>query len=265
MKKLLILTLFLIFYFLFFIFDIVYATPTPTETKKSSLKKQATASSDMINELKERIASRVAQLKLVERRGIIGTVTDISNTQITLADSLDNTRFIDVDELTKFSSSSEKESFGISDIAKGGTISVLGLYNKQSQRILARFVEVVTLPRVLNGAVTSIDEDDFTVKIVLDTNEVYTIDIEKITKTLSHAKGVGLTRSGFSKIKQGQHVIVIGFPDRKEKNKLTASRFLLFPDVPKNPKINIPQNVLLPQDSAISSTDSSKKATPITR
>jgi hypothetical protein len=49
------------------------------------------------------IASRVAQLKLVEKRGIIGVVTNTTNTQITVTDSQNNTRFIDVDELTKFS------------------------------------------------------------------------------------------------------------------------------------------------------------------
>ena len=77
--------------------------------------------------------------KLVEKRGIIGTVTDSSDTQITVTDIAGNIRFVDVDELTKFYSSDSK-TFGISDIKNGMTIGVLGLYNKQSRRILAREV-----------------------------------------------------------------------------------------------------------------------------
>jgi len=111
------------------------ATPTPTT---ESLETQ-------INDLKDKIASRVAELKLVEKKGIIGTVTDSSDTQITLSDLSTNIRFVDVDELTKFSSSLSK-SFGISDVEKGQTLGVLGLYNKQSRRILAREVNVLSKP-----------------------------------------------------------------------------------------------------------------------
>src|SRR5690349_18838483 len=77
--------------------------------------------SQQINNLQERIATRVAQLKLVDHRGIIGTVTDVTQTQIALADIQGNTRFIDVDEITKFSNPSAKGTFGISDIKKGQT------------------------------------------------------------------------------------------------------------------------------------------------
>src|ERR1035437_9874018 len=71
-------------------------------------------SSSLLEKVANEIASKTAQLNLVEKRGIIGTVTDSSGTQITLSDLNGNIRFVDVDELTKFSSSSSK-SYGISD------------------------------------------------------------------------------------------------------------------------------------------------------
>ena len=91
---------------------------------------------DKINSLKDKIASRVAELKLVEKRGFYGAVIEISGTQLTVTDQKNATRFIDVDELTKFSSPSAKESFGISDITKGTKIAIIGLYNKQSKKEL---------------------------------------------------------------------------------------------------------------------------------
>lgn len=234
---------------------------TPTETQGTTIP----TDSNIINDLKERIASRVAELKLVERRGILGIVTEVKNTQITVSDAKGNTRFIDVDELTKFSSPSAKEdeSFGISDIKTGNKIGVLGLYNKQSKRILARFVDVVTIPSVINATVISADEDNFTVNIISDNKEIFTVDIEKITKTNSYTKAEGLEKSGFSEIEKEQHIVVVGFLDLKDKKRITASRFIVFPNVPKNPSIQIPKEIA--DDETVVSTGGGKKLTPLTR
>lgn len=248
MKKVICIILSLIAYHLLLITSANAATPTPTKN-------------EIISDLKERIASRVAQLKLVERRGIIGTVTESSDTQLTITDLKDATRFIDVDELTKFSSPSAKGSFGISDINKGTKIGALGLYNKQSRRLLARFIDVLVMPKVIHGAVTKLDNENFTLQAVSEKGDITTIDIENITKTLSYTKATGLIRSGFSKIKPGQRIIVIGFPDIKQKSRIIASRIIIFPELAKNPKIVIPQNI----EEIVPSTGSGKKITPIIR
>lgn len=251
MRKLIFVLVSLIAYHLLLITS-VHAVPTPTPAEK-----------EVISDLKDRIASRVAQLKLVERRGIIGTVTEASDTQLTITDVKDNMRFIDVDELTKFASPSAKGSFGISDITKGSKIGALGLYNKQSRRILARFVDVVVQPKVIHGAIASIDGENFTIKVVSQKGDTTTVDIENITKTLSYTKATGLIRSGFSKIQQGQRIIVIGFPAVKEKARVIASRIIIFPDTPKSPKIVIPDTTV--EEEILPSTGSGKKLTPITR
>ncbi len=201
-------------------------TPTPT----SSLDQQ-------INNLKDRIASRVAQLNLVEKKGFVGNVTDVEETQITITDRQGNTRFIDVDELTKFSSPSAKANFGISDITKGTTIGILGLYNKESRRTLARFVDVVTFPQIISGAVEAIDGGNFSISIVTPSEKEIPINIATTTKTYMYTKGNPLARSGFSKIKQGERIMVVGVPDVQNKNGILALRLLLFPDLPVNQKI----------------------------
>ena len=232
------------------------ATPTPVTTPTQGDIQQ-------IDDLKNRIASRVAQLNLVEKKGIIGTVTDATNTQITLNDVNGNIRFIDVDELTKFSNSNASgTSFGISDINRGMTLGVLGLYNKQSRRILARQVDVLTMPKIFIGVVSSIDSKNFNFYIVSEDNKQTFIDVETVTKTYSYSTGTALAIVGFSKIKVDESVIVIGFSDKNTPTHIIASRVLLFPDVPKNPKINyIP--ALNPGASIIPSTGSGRKLTPI--
>lgn len=253
MKK--IIWLFVISYSLFVITPMALAvTPTPT--------KDPNATPQQITDLQERIASRVAQLKLVDHRGIIGTVTDVTQTQITLSDVQGNTRFVDVDEITKFSNPTAKGTFGISDIQKGQTIGILGLYNKESRRLLARFVDALTLPQLFDGAVISIDKTNFSVDVVTADQRTFTVAIEDITKTSSYTTGGALVKSGFSKITTGQRITIVGFPDIKDNKKIIGSSVILFTDIPVNPKI---QSIKLQSSAPPASTGSGKKLTPLTQ
>lgn len=233
-----------------------FAAISPTPTPQVSQIEQ------QINNLKERIASRVAQLNLVAKKGWIGTVTDIQETQLTLTDLHGNTRIVDVDELTKFSGAdSKKTNFGISDITKGATVGVIGLYNKDSRHLLARWVDEFTLPNVYMGGVLSINTNDFTFTIATADVDSVNIDVENITKTTSYTKAGGVVKAGFSKLQVGQRVLVVGAPDIKNKNLIIATRIILFPDLPVNPKIPL----IKPDDTnPIPSTGSGKKLTPIT-
>ena len=233
MKKIVLFSLFIILYSLFFIHPSHAISPTQIP--------ETTSAETQINKLKDRIASRVAELKLVERRGIIGSVSGVSDTQITVLDSQNNNRFIDVDELTKFSSPSAKGSFGISDITKNNTLGILGLYNKQSRHLLARFVNIVILPKIIHGAVLSTDSDAFTVTIV-DANKKQTIvDVENTTRSQQYTKTDGLKKYGFSKIKERQRIFVVGFQESKDQGHFIASRIIIFPDIPVNPQISLPK------------------------
>lgn len=254
MKRLIITTLFTFFGLVVFSrIGFAATAPTPTATVSQS--------EEQINNLKDRIASRVAQLNLVEKRGIIGTVSDVSETQLTITDLKGNVRIIDVDELTKFSSPSAKSSFGISDITKGTTIGTIGLYNKDSKRLLARWIDVMTLPKVFSGGIVTLDTENYTFTIATADNQTVSIDVESITRTNSFTKTGGLVKSGFSKLTVGQRVMIVGFPSSKDPNLFVASRILLFPDLPVNPQITL----INPTDIAPVATGSGKKLQPLTK
>jgi len=232
---------------LFFILLIIL---TPLSVVKAQT---PTVNQDLLNE----IASKTAQLNLIEKRGIIGTVTDSSDTQITLADLNGNTRFIDVDELTKFNSSSTK-SYGISDVTKGSTIGVIGLFNKDSRRILARSVDQVTsLPKFIQGAIAAVDKTNFQTTVATLQNKKFVIDISDITKTYSYTSGDSdFVKSGFSKLAVGQNILVIGFPESTN-GLISGGRIIIFPNIPPQPGINIEQ--------VTPSTGSGIKLTPIVK
>ncbi len=213
----------------------IYAA-TPTAEPKATEAEKEEKLIEQINNLKEKVASKVAELRLVEKRGIIIVVKEVAGNKITGEDLGQKVRIIDVDELTKFSSPTAK-SFGISDIKEGMTISTIGLYNKQSKRILARFIDVANGPVFITGIVKSVDKANFTVTILSENDKSYTIDIENVTKTSTYTEDDNIKRSGFSRIETGSRVYVVGFSSKTEKNRITASRFIIFPELPGNPKI----------------------------
>src|SRR5260370_14888249 len=268
MKKIIIIVfVFLFISRLYFVAAISKSTtPSPASTSNVAAANAASPTigdtQNQIDNLKDRIASRVAKLNLVEKRGVIGKVTDASETQITLSDTDGNIKYIDVDEITKFTSPSSKGNFGILDITKGATIGVLGLYNKESRRILGRFVDVLNLHVNISGGISDIDKPNFNAYMITPTGDTILIDVEAPTKTYVYTPGTGLTRVGFSKITKGERVTVIGFIDAKDNKKLVASRIILFPSLPMNPKITLPLSpTSIPSPSAtIAPTTSTKKS-----
>lgn len=196
----------------------------------------STAASELekIQKLKEMVASRVAELNLVEKRGILGTVREISkNTQLTVEDNKGNLRIIDLDELTKFQGLSASKSFGISDLKPGDLISFIGLYNKDTKRLIARMVIATkTLPIQFEGIVTEKNKVDYTLEVTDEKGNRKVIDIGITTKTKSYSKDTDLIKSGFTKIETGQRIIVTGYYDLKDKNRIIADRIIHFVDLP---------------------------------
>lgn len=224
-----------------------YASEDPTSTPSATPTKKISKVESL---LKDKVASLVAKLDLVDKKGIIGTVDKIADTQITLTDLNGKTNFIDVDEITEFASPSAKESFGISDLTKGSKIAILGLYNKESRRTLARFIDIAILPKILRGAIVSVDEEEFTVDIIASDGNIYTGDVETTTKTSSYDPEDGISKLGFSKLEKDQRVIARGFPSKTDPKRLTLTRILVLPTVPKNPKL---EDISLPSKQSSSS------------
>lgn len=237
------------------------AKASPTGSTPSSNKVLGEKLDKQINDLKDKIASRVSELKLVEKRAIIGTVSEVSANKITMTDIAGKTRIIDVDEITKFSSVSQK-GFGLSDLKKGTRISALGIYNKQSKRILARFIEVTVTPKFVSGAIASIDKKNFQLMMMGEDQKSIKIDIVTTTKMYAYTKELGLTKTAFSKLEVGDRINVIGYPDKTDKSMIVASRLLDLIDLPKNPKIIVAEPTEV-ETTITPSTGNGKKLTPI--
>lgn len=288
---------FLVLYIIFFSQNtqLYAATPTPSHpspTSSSVIKKTVDTALDKaskaldsakkvvtdpvdaelekIQKIKEKIASKVAELKLVEKRGILGYAKDVSSVQI-IAEDVPNLptsekKLIDIDELTKFQDSAGSgKSFGISDIKPGDFLSFVGLYNKDTKRLLARVItKVQSIPFFTEGIVTEKNSSAYTLKIIDEKGNAKIISIESSTKTQLFQKGEDLTRSGFTKIVIGQRLFVAGFIDKKEKDTINATRVIHFKDLPPSYEMKKFQASNSTEEIPVS-TGSGKKLTPIKR
>ncbi|MCL5432937.1 MAG: hypothetical protein M1524_02365 [Patescibacteria group bacterium] len=120
-------------------------------------------------------------------------------------------------------------------------------------------------PKIIHGVIASVDSKNYSFVVISEDGKQTTVDVENTTKTSSHTKTSGIVKAGFSKISDRQNTIVVGFTDIKNKDRIIASRILLFPDILPNPLIKIPDSLITSntEDPVIPSTGSGKKLTPI--
>lgn len=231
----------------------VNASATPTPKSDSTVSKKLDS---QINQLKEKIASRVSELNLVEKRGMIGIVTDIKGNQITITDAEGNLRYVDVDEITKYSSTGQTK-FGLTDLKKDTKISVLGIYNKQSKRMLARFVKTYAPQTILSGGINAIDAKNFQLTIVTPDQKERKVDIATTTKLFSYSPDGDLVKYGFSKLAIGDRIQVAGSADREDATLFEATRLIDYLGVPKDPNV-----VITAPTTAAPTSATTKQATP---
>lgn len=209
-------------------------TPTATDTPKSTTVPKDSEELEKIQKIKDIVASKVAELDLVEKRGIIGKVVENKNMSLVVEDVKGNSRSIDVDELTEFSIGDDNDKdLGVSDLKKGTLYSFVGLYNKDTERLLARTIsETDSIPVFIDGVISGIDEVEKQIQITNTKGEVKTIDIQTSTKTsLSNADGA-IEKSGFSKLELNQRVLAAGFVDTKDDKLIVARRIMHFESLP---------------------------------
>jgi hypothetical protein len=168
---------------------------------------------------------------------------------------------IDVDEITKFSSDGRNTNFGLSDITNGTRISALGIYNKQSKRLLARFVKTYSEPAIYSGAITAIDPKSFQITVMTPEQKEIKVDVETSTKLSSYTPEEGVGRYGFSRLAVGDRVKIAGNPSQD--NLVAASRLVAFIGIPRDPRIAVAgANTAASPSAAVVSTTPAASASP---
>jgi hypothetical protein len=218
MKKLLLINVLLLFCLLpTAIYAATEASPTATSVKDKQ-----------VEDLKDRLATKVAQLSQSQRSAIAGPVKATSITSFTVETKTKDMKIELTDDIKVFQYiKGKRTTLALDDIAKGDNVIVFGLYDSTLDLIKAKVVFIDSSHEIrISGKITEIDKTNFTITVVGSGNTKTLVDVEKTTRAFDWVTGKGIEKGGFSKLTVGAVCTVTGTPVPKETNRISASRII---------------------------------------
>ncbi len=197
------------------------AEATPTATP-------ATGKTKQIEDLKERLATKVAELADIQRKAVFGTVTSVSLTTIVLGTETKDVKVEVTDEMKVIQVlKGKRTTLTPENIEKGDVVTVFGSYDTTLELLKANVVFLQeAFGEHVAGTVTDINRTAFTLTVTTPEGKAFVVDIEKSTKTTLWDTAQGVTKGGFTKVNVGDSVHVVGTPVPKKENRVSASRIL---------------------------------------
>lgn len=185
-----------------------------------------------IEALKEKIATKVAQLREQEKGGASGTIKSIGNNTITLTTTSseqtisfsEDTIFFKLTDGVKSDPIDWKQS---KKLKSGDRIAVLGYFDSQHSTLSAKYIYLYTMPLHLIGKIADIDKSNYTITVKEPKGNTL-IDIETYTKVFAYSKKTGLVRGGFSKFSDNDLVHIFAIANPKEDNRVSALKIISF-------------------------------------
>lgn len=211
------------------LFSVAFAATASATSSPTPIISTANATTKKIEDLKDRLATKVAELRQTSRRGIYGTVKSTSITSFVVETKTKDVKIDLMDEMKVIQYLKGKRTILTSeDIAKGDLVAVFGDHDATLDLLKATIVVIQSpSPERISGTVSARDDTEFTLTIITPQGQTVMIDIEKPTKTLAwNREKKEIIKSGFSKIVAGATIHVVGFPVPKKENRISADRIL---------------------------------------
>jgi len=221
MKRLYFFILTLLFTFLTVPVYAQTATGTATTTDDKS---------QQIEELKDRLATKVAELRQSKRMAAYGTIKSVSISTFVVETKTKDLKIELTDDLKVFQVLKGKRTeLKAENLEKGDVVTVFGEYDATLELLQAKvvFIEGVQ-PVQITGVVKETDKKEYTITVEATDKTTYTIDFETTTKT-NLWNGTTLEKGGFSSFGAGDVVFVTGTTVPKKENRISATRITDLP------------------------------------
>lgn len=195
-------------------------SPSPTSTVIDNLKK--------IQNLKEKIATKVAEIRQKEKAGLYGIIKKIDNTSATVAVKNQDKSFSLTEDTIYFSlTDGTKKDSSLKNLKESDAVTILGYYDESKTVLSAKYIYIEKPNLHLTGKIADIDKTNYTLT-VKDLKGSTVVDIENFTKINAFTKEKGLVKIGFSKLNIGDTIHLIASQNAKDENRATALRINTF-------------------------------------
>ncbi len=215
-----------------------------------------------MDDLKERLATKVAELRQSQKKAIYGTVKSITVSTLTIETKTSDVKIELTDAIKVFQTlKGTRTELDIEDVDTGDTVVLFGDYDTSLDLMKTKVIVIQNpIPEKVYGKVSAVDTKEFTISVETAEKQTYVIDIEKYTVVSAFSSGGGIAKSGFSKIETGHSVFVSGTKNTKIDNRLSADRILNIGNM--SGETPTPTEEPAPTASASASPTTTKKITP---
>jgi len=181
-----------------------------------------------IENLKERLATKVAELKQTSKKAMYGLMKSLSISSITIETNQKDVKLEVTDDITVAQIiKGTRTDLSIEDLDEDDFVVVFGEYDTSLDLLDAKHIFIQSVqPSFFHGQITEIDDTSYTITIITTEDRTLSIDYEKSTKSLSWNKVDGIEKSGFSKLNIKDNIHVLGFPDNEDKDSISATRIV---------------------------------------
>lgn len=225
----------LLFAFFCIVIPVHAASPTPTQTASASGTPSATPTQKQtaIDDLKERLATKVAELRQSQKKAIAGIVKALSVSTLTVETKTSDIKIELSDSMSVFQMIKGKRTALTTDaLEKNDMVVLFGDYDTSLDLMKAKVIVIQDpLPKRTWGTITNVDKKEYTITIETPEKTSYIIDIEKYTTINSLNSQKTIEKSGFSKIEIGSIAHIIGEANAKDASRMSAERILTLPNL----------------------------------
>ncbi len=207
--------------------NVYAATASPSASPTSTTAPTPNTKQLQIESLKERLATKVAELRQTQSKAMFGTVKSISVSTLVIETKTKDVK-IDLTDDIKVAQNikGKRTKLTIDDVAKNDAVTVFGTYDATLDLLKAKFIFIQNKPvDRMTGVVTEINRDDFTLTIRTIEERSIVIDIETTSRTVRW-DGAEIIKSGYSKIALGDTLHITGTAVPKKENRYSAIRIL---------------------------------------
>lgn len=190
---------------------------------------QDSTGSARLDELKVRLATKVAELRTVVKRAMYGSVKSVSLTSLTIETKTKDIKIELTDDVSVTQLLNGKRTvLTTENIDANDVLTVFGTYDETLDLLKAQYIFIENSVQLehLAGTIANVDSEDFVLTLNTPEGRSVEIDIEKTTKTTLWAQNTGIVKGGFSKITVGDTVHVVGTLVPKTENRIRAARIL---------------------------------------
>ncbi|KXK11740.1 MAG: hypothetical protein UZ22_OP11002000301 [Microgenomates bacterium OLB23] len=209
----------------------VHAQTPKTTTTPSLSPTTAKPLDDTLQIIKDKIEEKVDQINQTSKKVVSGTLNKLEDDILELQEPSGKTFKVSIDDtVTKFFTATTKKLSPAekTDLEKGNTLIIFGPIIED--QISANKVIQQAIYLTVQGEVTNVETDTFTVDIVTSDKEELSLNVEDaVSQQLMSTKTLDLSKATISKYKIGDKVHVVYIKPAKDTDKAQVVRSLIIP------------------------------------